>query len=118
MDGLTSDDVRCLINTEDELARCAPLERIFPAPNTHVYLDFTESPRYYNRLLDAWETKYSKRRAEAIELLREQCAMKVHLQVPPHTASARKVSVDSEGGGGGGGGLNGSVAPLKFVVPL
>lgn len=92
LDGLTADDVRCLINTEDELARCAPLERIFPAPNTHAYLDFTENPRYYNRLLDAWETKYSKKRPEAISLLRELCEKKVHLQVPPTNASARKVS--------------------------
>lgn len=92
LEDLTSDDVRCLINTEDELARCAPLERIFPAPNTHAYLEFTENPRYYNRLLDAWETKYSKRRAEGITLLRELCEKKVHLDVPPNNASARKVS--------------------------
>lgn len=92
LDDLTADDVRCLINTEDELSRCAPLERIFPAPNTHAYLEFTENPRYYNRLLDAWETKYSKKRGEAISLLSELCEKKVHLQVPPNNPSARKVS--------------------------
>lgn len=93
LDDLTSDDVRCLINTEDELARCAPLERIFPAPNTHPYLEFTENPRYYNRLLDAWETKYSKKRPEAISVLSALCEKKVHLEVPANNASARKVSV-------------------------
>lgn len=75
------------------MARCSPLERIFPAPNTHAYLDFTENPRYYNRLLDAWETKYSKRRPDAISLLREKCERKVHLEVPPNQPSARKVSI-------------------------
>lgn len=91
LEELTPDDVRCLINTEDELARCSPLERIFPAPNTHAYLDFTDNPRYYNRLLDAWETKYSKKRPEAIAVLRDLCEKKVHLDVPPFQPSARKV---------------------------
>lgn len=92
LEELTADDVRCLVHTEDELARCAPLERIFPAPNTHAYLEFTEHPRYYNRLLDAWETKYSKRRQEGIAVVRELCERKVHLQVPTNNASARKVN--------------------------
>ena len=91
MEELTPDDVRCLILTEDELARCAPLERIFPAPNTHKYLEFTESPRYYNRLLDAWESKYGSRRNEGIHRLQELCEKKVHLQVPQTAANVRKV---------------------------
>uniref|UniRef100_U5EQF5 Putative tubulin polyglutamylase ttll4 n=1 Tax=Corethrella appendiculata TaxID=1370023 RepID=U5EQF5_9DIPT len=85
LDDLTPDDVRCLIATEDELARCAPLERILPAPNSHKYLNFTENPRYYNRLLDAWETRYSKCRADGIEQLRQFCASKIHLDVAPPT---------------------------------
>jgi tubulin polyglutamylase TTLL4 len=85
LETLTPDDVRCLLLTEDELARSAPLERIFPAPKTHKYLAFTENPRYYNRLLDAWEHRYIKKRAEGIQLLREMCEKRVHLQVPPIT---------------------------------
>uniref|UniRef100_A0A2M4BA23 Putative tubulin polyglutamylase ttll4 n=1 Tax=Anopheles marajoara TaxID=58244 RepID=A0A2M4BA23_9DIPT len=85
LEDLTPDDVRCLLLTEDELARSAPLERIFPAPNSHRYIGFTEHPRYYNRLLDAWEHRYSHNRADGIALLQSLCEKKVHLQVPPST---------------------------------
>ncbi|XP_050099630.1 tubulin monoglutamylase TTLL4 isoform X2 [Anopheles aquasalis] len=85
LEDLTPDDVRCLLLTEDELARSAPLERILPAPHSHRYIGFTEHPRYYNRLLDAWEHRYSHNRAEGIALLQSLCEKKVHLQVPPST---------------------------------
>uniref|UniRef100_A0A182T027 Tubulin polyglutamylase TTLL4 n=1 Tax=Anopheles maculatus TaxID=74869 RepID=A0A182T027_9DIPT len=90
LEELTPDDVRCLLLTEDELARSAPLERILPAPNSYRYLGFTEHPRYYNRLLDAWEHRYSQNRSEGIALLQSLCERKVHLQVPPSTL--KKVS--------------------------
>lgn len=90
MDNLTPDDIRCLLTTEDELARCAPLERILPTPTSHRYLNFTENPRYYNRLLDAWETRHSSKREEGIALLRKYCDNKVHLTVPPQPV--KKVS--------------------------
>ncbi|XP_035917353.1 tubulin polyglutamylase TTLL4 isoform X2 [Anopheles stephensi] len=85
LEELTPDDVRCLLLTEDELARSAPLERILPAPNSYRYIGFTEHPRYYNRLLDAWEHRYSHNRSEGIALLQSLCERKVHLQVPPST---------------------------------
>lgn len=82
MDHLTPDDVRCLIIAEDELARSSPLERIFPTAETHKYLKYTETPRYYNRLLDAWETRYGHNRKEGIAVLRQLCEERYHLQVP------------------------------------
>uniref|UniRef100_A0A1I8NC09 Tubulin-tyrosine ligase family n=1 Tax=Musca domestica TaxID=7370 RepID=A0A1I8NC09_MUSDO len=82
LENLTPDDVRCLIIAEDELARSSPLERIFPTAETHKYLKYTETPRYYNRLLDAWETRYSHNRIEGINLLRQYCEDRYHLQVP------------------------------------
>ncbi|XP_058814235.1 tubulin monoglutamylase TTLL4-like isoform X4 [Topomyia yanbarensis] len=85
LDELTPDDIRCLLLTEDELARSAPLERILPAPNGHRYIGFTEYPRYYNRLLDAWEQRYCHKRTEGIALLQSYCEKKIHLQVPPST---------------------------------
>lgn len=85
LDELTPDDLRCLLLAEDELARSAPLERILPAPNSHRYIGFTEHPRYYNRLLDAWEHRYCHNRADGIALLQSLCAQKFHLQVPPST---------------------------------
>lgn len=91
LDNLTPDDVRCLIISEDELARSSPLERIFPTSETHKYLKYTETPRYYNRLLDAWETRYGHNRAEGINLLRQYCEERYHLQVPQ--IPAKKVNI-------------------------
>ncbi|XP_020807422.1 tubulin polyglutamylase TTLL4 isoform X3 [Drosophila serrata] len=90
LNNLTPDDIRCLIIAEDELARCAPLERIFPTDQTHKYLKYNDSPRYYNRLLDAWESRYANNRTEGIALLRDYCQNKYHLQVP--TPPAKKDS--------------------------
>ncbi|KAL9924942.1 tubulin tyrosine ligase-like 4B isoform 2-T6 [Glossina fuscipes fuscipes] len=81
LENLLPDDVRCLIASEDELARCKPLERIFPTANTHVYLNFVDNPRYYNRLLDAWETRYGHCREHGIELLANLCKENYHLNV-------------------------------------
>ncbi|XP_030565646.1 tubulin polyglutamylase TTLL4 [Drosophila novamexicana] len=81
LDNLLPDDVRCLIVAEDELARCKPLERVFPTQGTHVFLPYFENARYYNRLLDAWETKYAKNREQGIALLTRFCKDKYHLQV-------------------------------------
>ncbi|XP_017075690.2 LOW QUALITY PROTEIN: tubulin polyglutamylase ttll-4 [Drosophila eugracilis] len=81
LDNLLPDDVRCLIVAEDELARCHPLERIFPTSGTHIYLRYVENARYYNRLLDAWETKFAKNREMGIALLSRYCRDKYHLQV-------------------------------------
>lgn len=86
LENLTPDDIRCLLVTEDELARCAPLERILPTPTSHRYLKFTENPRYYNRLLDAWESRYAKKRQEGIDLLQQYCKNKIHLIVPAQPA--------------------------------
>ncbi|KAJ6649581.1 Tubulin monoglutamylase TTLL4, partial [Pseudolycoriella hygida] len=96
---LTSDDVRCLLVTEDELARSAPLERIFPSSITHKYLQFIDSPRYYNRLLDAWEHRYGgNQRDKGISLIRKLCEDKVHLIVPPAKKdSGSNTAPDNEG---------------------
>ncbi|XP_059220254.1 tubulin monoglutamylase TTLL4 isoform X2 [Stomoxys calcitrans] len=82
LENLTPDDVRCLIIAEDELARSSPLERIFPTRESYKYLKYTDTPRYYNRLLDAWETRYGHNRSEGIKLLRRYCEEQYHLQVP------------------------------------
>lgn len=76
LENLTPDDIRCLIISEDEFARSKPLERIFPGPNTYEYLKYTEVPRYYNRLLDAWENRYAKDRNAGIKVLQELCDQK------------------------------------------
>ncbi|XP_017151511.1 tubulin polyglutamylase TTLL4 isoform X2 [Drosophila miranda] len=81
LDNLLPDDVRCLIVAEDEQSRCRPLERIFPTSGTHIYLRYIENARYYNRLLDAWETKYGKNRDVGVALLSRFTKDRYHLQV-------------------------------------
>ncbi|KAJ8916833.1 hypothetical protein NQ315_005840 [Exocentrus adspersus] len=82
---LTGDDVRHLVRAEDEYVVKGKFERIFPTAHTHKYLNFME-PRYYNRLFDAWETKYAGRKEDGIELLQTLCSQKVHLKVAPPNA--------------------------------
>lgn len=94
---LTPDDIRCLLIAEDELARSAPLERIFPSSSTYKYLQYIESPRYYNRLLDAWEHRYGgHRREKGIALIRKFCEDKVHLVVPVPPTKKVNIFIDSK----------------------
>jgi tubulin polyglutamylase TTLL4 len=60
LDVFTPDDIRILIETEDEFARRGSFERIFPTNQTRKYLKYFETPRYYNILLNEWITKYSR----------------------------------------------------------
>lgn len=86
LENLTPDDIRILCVAEDELNRSSPLERVFPTQTSHHYLAYTDCPRYYNRLLDAWEHRYGgSRRQEGIDLLRSYCEKSIHLEVPPQT---------------------------------
>ncbi|XP_044740284.1 uncharacterized protein LOC123301553 isoform X2 [Chrysoperla carnea] len=79
---LTPDDVRHLIIAEDELQAAGKFQKIFPTKNTYHYLSLME-PRYYDRLFDAWEHKYSSNKILGIGLLQACCARKYHLIVPP-----------------------------------
>ncbi|KAK8387363.1 hypothetical protein O3P69_018148 [Scylla paramamosain] len=92
IENLTPDDVRHMIMAEDELHRAGKFTRIFPTAETHQYFGFMEKPRYYNRLMDAWENKYSGCREKAIENIEALCADKFHLRVPP-TFKMPKVTV-------------------------
>nr|CAD7397733.1 unnamed protein product [Timema poppensis] len=83
LEELTPDDVRHLIQSEDELTQSGNFIRIFPTPDTHHYHEFFEAPRYYNMMLDAWETRYHKNRQEGINLLESLCSQRRHLVVPP-----------------------------------
>lgn len=58
LDVLTPEDVRVLVESEDELCRRGRFERAFPSPASSRYLRFFECPRYKNLLLDQWEQKH------------------------------------------------------------
>ncbi|OCT61001.1 tubulin polyglutamylase TTLL4 isoform X2 [Xenopus laevis] len=78
LDHLTPEDVRVLVETEDELSRCGQFERIFPSPITSRYLRFFEQPRYFNILTNQWEQKYYTARERGQELLQSLCMMNYH----------------------------------------
>lgn len=82
IENLTSDDVRHLLVSEDELHRAGKFSRIFPTAETFPYMGFIDKPRYYNRLLDAWENAYGSCREKGIERLEALCTEKFHLKVP------------------------------------
>nr|CAD7571741.1 unnamed protein product [Timema californicum] len=98
LEELTPDDVRHLIQSEDELTQSGNFIRIFPTPDTHHYHEFFEAPRYYNMMLDAWETKYHKNRQEGINLLESLCSQRRHLVVPPPVSVTKKVNPHLRGG--------------------
>lgn len=87
---LMPDDVRHLIQAEDELERAKKFTRIFPTLKTQKYFKYFVQPRYYNMLLDAWEERYGmeiKTRKVGRKILEKCCSMLVHLRVPSHTFS-------------------------------
>ncbi|KAM4697552.1 tubulin monoglutamylase TTLL4 [Rhinophrynus dorsalis] len=81
LDHLTPEDVRVLVETEDELSRCGQFERIFPSPISSRYLRFFEQPRYFNILTNQWEQKYYSDRERGRDLLRNFCSVNFHTGV-------------------------------------
>ena len=68
---MTPDDIRMLVETEDEFARRGSFERIFPTSQTRKYLKYFETPRYYNLLLNEWITKYHRMEERGIMKFKE-----------------------------------------------
>ncbi|UYV61550.1 TTLL4 [Cordylochernes scorpioides] len=59
LEELTPDDVRILMEGEDEYQRRGSFIRVFPTPTSHSYHQYFDCLHYYNRLLDAWEHRVS-----------------------------------------------------------
>ncbi|KAM6077654.1 tubulin monoglutamylase TTLL4 isoform 3-T5 [Theristicus caerulescens] len=81
LDILTPDDVRILVETEDEYSRRGQFERVFPTHISMRYLRFFEQPRYFNILLTQWELKYylNKHKVVVAKVFlppEEQCSIK------------------------------------------
>ncbi|XP_041478656.1 tubulin polyglutamylase TTLL4-like isoform X1 [Lytechinus variegatus] len=79
LDTLTPDDIRHLVQTEDEFSRRGGFERAFPSPTSQKYHRFFEAPRYYNILLDEWVRKYHRTQARGLALLEDYCMEGIHL---------------------------------------
>jgi len=80
LDNLTPDDVRILIETEDEFSRRGAFHRIFPGSGTDRYMKYFDENRYYNILLYVWGNKYDEDPARGIELLQSLAREKLHLK--------------------------------------
>lgn len=95
---LTPDDLRMLIESEDEFNRRGHFQRVFPSNNTKKYLKFFETTRYYNLLLAEWISKYRNNRDKAISILNHYCKKKIHFQNPTdnpeHQWSQNKIVVN------------------------
>ncbi|NXU18053.1 TTLL4 polyglutamylase, partial [Pardalotus punctatus] len=78
LDILTPDDVRVLVETEDEYSRRGQFERVFPSHISMQYLRFFEQPRYFNILVTQWELKYYLNRHKGLELLKNWCVKGYH----------------------------------------
>ncbi|XP_069083243.1 tubulin monoglutamylase TTLL4 isoform X2 [Pleurodeles waltl] len=78
LDTLTPDDIRTLVETEDEYSRRGQFERVFPSPISGRYLRFFEQPRYLNILLNQWEQKYRDHKEKGLELLKSFCQKGYH----------------------------------------
>ncbi|NXT52344.1 TTLL4 polyglutamylase, partial [Pluvianellus socialis] len=78
LDILTPDDVRILVETEDEYSRRGQFERVFPTHVSMRYLRFFEQPRYFNILVTQWELKYYLNKRKGLELLKNWCVKGYH----------------------------------------
>ncbi|NWU76171.1 TTLL4 polyglutamylase, partial [Onychorhynchus coronatus] len=78
LDILTPDDVRILVETEDEYSRRGQFERVFPSHISMRYLRFFEQPRYFNILVTQWELRYYLNRQKGLELLKNWCVKGYH----------------------------------------
>ena len=58
LSNLNPDDIRILIESEDELSRCGHFTRIFPSLTSYKYLQYFDYIFYYNLLLDSWEQQF------------------------------------------------------------
>ncbi|NXT09380.1 TTLL4 polyglutamylase, partial [Prunella fulvescens] len=104
LDVLTPDDVRILVETEDEYSRRGQFERVFPSHISMRYLRFFEQPRYFNILVTQWELKYYLNRHKGLELLKKWCVKGYHTgagmdlaQMWPKSFFLQKSSIQSNG---------------------
>ncbi|XP_064021154.1 tubulin monoglutamylase TTLL4 [Pogoniulus pusillus] len=86
LDTLTPDDVRILVETEDEFSRRGQFERVFPTHVSMRYLRFFEQPRYFNILVTQWELKYYLNKHKGLELLKNWCVKGYHTGAGTHLA--------------------------------
>ena len=83
LDTLTPDDMRMLIETEDELTRKGCFQIVFPLSQTLPYLKYFSVQRYYNLLLHAWFSNPHYRAGRGIALLRDFARQGIPFKTQP-----------------------------------
>ena len=76
---MTPDDIRVLVETEDENNRRGNFTRIFPSPNGKQYLKYFETNRYYNILTIEWMLRHKSNPEKGTEL--KLAMLAIHLRV-------------------------------------
>ncbi|OXB69196.1 hypothetical protein ASZ78_011316 [Callipepla squamata] len=97
LDILTPDDVRILVETEDEYSRRGQFERVFPTHISMRYLRFFEQPRYFNILVTQWELKYYLNKHKGLELLKKWCVKGYHTGAGMDLAQMVSIATDKLG---------------------
>jgi len=81
-----SDDVlqgkylRIILRAEEELEASNNFIRLLPAQDSAEYLKFSENFLPYDKLLNAWEIRYSEDRSKGREVLKNLCSRGLHLK--------------------------------------
>lgn len=77
---LKSDDIRSLIQAEEELSQTKGFVRLLPSIKNSMYLNFVEEPSRSDKIMAAWEEKYSDNRKQGRELINKLCQEGKHME--------------------------------------
>ena len=78
LEDLTSSDVRVLVKGAEEASQTKHFARIFPRKGSYKYFQYFDSLSYYDKLLDAFEEKFSENPEAGIDMINSYCQRNVH----------------------------------------
>jgi len=78
LEELTSSDVRVLVKGAEEASQARHFSRVFPRNGSHKYFTYFDSLSYYDKLLDAYEEKFSEKPDKGTDLINSYCQRNVH----------------------------------------
>ncbi|KAI6654265.1 Tubulin polyglutamylase TTLL4-like [Oopsacas minuta] len=83
LETLTPDDMRMIIETEDEFTRKGSFQLVFPISQTIPHLKYFSIQRYYNLLLHAWFSNPHYKAGRGISMLREFARQGIPFKTQP-----------------------------------
>ena len=78
LEDLTSSDVRVLVKGAEEASQARHFSRVFPKKGSHKYFQYFDSLSYYDKLLDAFEERFSGNPVKGNDLINSYCQKNVH----------------------------------------